>query len=826
MSKNNFMNTDILLQRDPFLYSSDCEELFYNSLREELIFHYEHNKMYRAFCEKKDFSPYSNFRLEDIPPISASVFKNLGERLSSVPSDDIRLKIYSSATSGIPSTVTIDKITSRRQSKAMIKVVQHFLGKGLKPFLIMDIDPRSGYSSNLGARFAAVSGYLKFSNKSGFFLSKKTDGSFYFNIEYIVNFLKEVGDQPVVLFGFTYILYSYLLKDISKYQIKIPLPKGSKIIHIGGWKKLESEKISKLDFNKKIASIFEINSYDIIDIYGFTEQMGLNYPDFEDGWKYTPLYSRVIVRDPVTHEVLPPGNEGVLEFLTPIPHSYPGNAILTDDLGIVKDDSEILGTLSKFKVTGRLKKAEVRGCGDILSQKLTFQNDNKNKVDIKKEKNILSMIMVSESDIEGDDEHKLRSIISYLNKSKDWIIKQPVEALIGLVSMVASSWLNNEQLNHLRTKGLIFASSWLDNNNLTKILELSLRGNIHYLDRFELFPNSNRHMLKANPKGLVCHWLAGNVQILGIFALVQSILSKNVNLLRVSSNDEGVFNSLLSTFKGKKYTTPDGYTIKGDDLLKTIAVIYYPHDVLSLGKIMSEEADVRIAWGGNEAISTVADFPSKIGAESIFFGPKLSFAVISSEALDSVESAKKIAKRLSVDISVFDQTGCASPHNLYIENKGKVSVDEFINLLDDEMKKTEKRIPKSKMSVEQISQIHSIRGVYDFKGKVIGPNSMSYTLLKDDANSLEICSPVYSRVMFIHSVESIFDCLKNVNNGIQTIGLAASGKKAEIFAEKASLLGVERFPKIGRMLNFEMPWDGVFLLDRLVRWNTLGGPLV
>ena len=49
--------------------------------------------------------------------------------------------------------------------------------------------------------------------------------------------------------------------------------------------------------------------------------------------------------------------------------------------------------------------------------------------------------------------------------------------------------------------------------------------------------------------------------------------------------------------------------------------------------------------------------------------------------------------------------------------------------------------------------------------------------------------------------------------------------KAIDFANKATMAGVARCPLIGRMLNFEMPWDGLFLIDRLVRWNTLGGPL-
>jgi hypothetical protein len=29
------------------------------------------------------------------------------------------------------------------------------------------------------------------------------------------------------------------------------------------------------------------------------------------------------------------GQEGRLEFVTPVPHSYPGNAVLTDDLGVI-----------------------------------------------------------------------------------------------------------------------------------------------------------------------------------------------------------------------------------------------------------------------------------------------------------------------------------------------------------------------------------------------------------------------------------------------------------------------------------------------------------
>ena len=71
----------------------------------------------------------------------------------------------------------------------------------------------------------------------------------------------------------------------------------------------------------------------------------------------------------------------------------------------------------------------------------------------------------------------------------------------------------------MKDKGLFFLSSWCSTKHLYEIAELGLRGNLNYMDDFYPFPNSDKHYLKANPRGLVCHWMAGNVQILGLFAL-------------------------------------------------------------------------------------------------------------------------------------------------------------------------------------------------------------------------------------------------------------------------------------------------------------------
>lgn len=815
---------DELLALDAYEDGDSSDELFMNALQEELIFHYENNQMYHQFCIRKGFNPNNKIlSLADIPPVSVAVFKQLGFKLASVPQKDLTLTLQSSATSGIPSTVLIDKITARCQSKAMIKVVSHFIGNKRKPFLVMDIDPRSTHRKLLGARFAAVTGYLKFASKVGYFLKANEKNVSYFDVDAIKNYLKEISqNEPVVVFGFTYILFQNVLPALKAVDLKLQLPKGSKIIHIGGWKKLESQKIGHEEFNNQLSECFGIKPTDVIDIYGFTEQMGLNYPDCKCGWKHTSSYSRVIVRDTITREILPAGKEGLLEFVTPIPHSYPGNVVLTDDIGIIDNDTCCNGLAgTRFRIVGRLKKAEVRGCGDILSEKLAFKTKTSSIDDV----GSTLEVQLYKGEVKGlDDLSQLKSIIEGLNASQKWLRLQPIEALIGLIDKASKKWMTDQRFAYLKNSGLLFLSNWCSESHLRQVAKDGLRGNMKYADQFMPFPDSNKHYLIANGRGLVCHWLAGNVQVLGFFALVQAIMTKNPNLLRVSGRDGGVFKSLLSVFEGLEYTSPDGYQIKGDDLLKTIAVIYFSHHAVKLGEEMSRSASVRIAWGGAEAVETVAAYPSSIGSETVVFGPKLSFSVIAKEELSSEHEAKKLARRLSVDVSVFDQAGCASPHNTYIERGGKISPERFCEILAESFQKTELQIPKPSISQEQVSQIHSARGIYDFKGKVWGSETMGWTILYDEFN--ELSQPVYSRTLMVHAIDHINETLENIETYIQSVGVAAPIDKAIDFATKATAKGVVRCPMIGRMLNFEMPWDGIILMDRLVKWNTLFGPMI
>jgi len=809
----NVSKTDALLEFHPYSYDVlQRKTLFNESLLEELTHHYKNNKYYRNFCERKGFNP-ENFSgdISDIPTVSVSVFKELGSLLGSVDADDIKISLQSSATSGVPSTVVLDKITSKRQSKAMIKVVQEFIGKERKHFIICDVKPKPENLKLMGARFAAIGGYVNFANSVEYILDVSEKNEFIFDADKLANHIASLDPEvPIVIFGFTYLLFAQIIKPYTGSNLNFKLPKGSKLIHIGGWKKLENEKVTREVFNEHTEKLFGIQKEHIIDIYGFTEQMGLNYPDCKCGYKHTSSYSEVIVRDPATRTVLPSGEEGVLEFISPIPHSYPGNVVLTDDTGVINEEPCEFGLQgTRFKILGRLKKAEIRGCGDILGSKMMSVNHANTK---SSNSDIRVIHHHKELDYDAKDNKVLEQIIYSLKQEQTWLRNQPIDALIGLIGQAASKWAEAKgELASLKDNGLGFLANWCSAEHLNRISTIGLRGNRFHSEQYLSLQGSRKEFIKANQRGLVCHWLAGNVQVLGMFALVQSILTKNVNLLKISSRDDGVFIKLLSAFKDIDFITRGGYRITGNDLLKTISIVYFEHTNTDSGKLMSKSANVRIAWGGREAVETVASYPKNYDTEDIIFGPKISFSVIANDVLVDDRAAKKLARKVAVDSSIFDQTGCASPHNLYIEEGGAISPLKFTEYLSTAMAKVALQIPKGETSVEQISSIHSIRGLYDFKGRVWGSSDSTWTVLFDEEKFLS--PPVYSRVITVHSVIHINEALAFVTDDIQTIGIAATGAKGLQFAERAAAAGVMRCPDLGKMLNFESPWDGIILMD-------------
>ncbi|MEY8215846.1 MAG: acyl-CoA reductase, partial [Colwellia sp.] len=760
-----------VLDAKPFELTQDVKPpIFYKNVLEELKHHYDNNKLYKKFCIKKNFNPYQFVgELSDLPYIPVHIFKALGHKLASVADKEIKIKLQSSATSGVPSTVLLDKITARRQVKAMARVMQTVLGSSRRPFCVMDLDPTGSNAANLGARSAAIKGYLNFSSTASYFIdSESANAPLEFLKEKFVAYLNQVkADEPMIIFGFTFVLYHTVFRQLKGEGITFSLPKNTKVIHIGGWKKLESEKVSKSQFNNDIASVLGIDSKNIIDVYGFTEQMGLNYPDCPHGWKHIHAYADVIIRNEQDLSLCNDGEQGLLEFISPLPHSYPGNVVLTDDLGVLESGSCKCGQQGKrFRVIGRAKKAEVRGCGDIMSEKVSAAMVKGKQLE-PVEHNLI--VHHAPAPLKSQDAlAQLDEIIDELSLSKNWLCEQPTEAIIGLLDLARQTWSSHPSLGAYRNNGLNFLISWCEPDRIRTLLDTALNGRRSHLDGFQVRSDIPGSSLRALPRGIVVHWLSGNVPLLGMFALLQSIVTKNVNILKVSADESQALPALLGCFKGLTYTTPGGYTILGDDLLKTMAVIYFDRNQHEIANKFSSCADVRIAWGGREAVEAVSLLPKKYTCQDILFGPKLSMMVVGNDALDTDKAIRKLIRRAATDASVFDQFACASPHTIFVEKGGEISPQEFAKRLSLAMDKALVRLPTNVPDTGQANKIRSKIAEYDFIGEVWSDNLLRWTVLFEE--DTQLVAPTYFRVITVKAVDNIFDVIPQVHEDIQTVG--------------------------------------------------------
>lgn len=322
----------------------------------ELLSLTEHHKAacspYRFFCD----SLFSNKPriLEQLPFIPVRAFKSFD--LKSVPSGDVVRVMSSSGTTGEnPSKIYLDKRTALLQSKELVNDFSEFIGESRIPFLIVS-DQVS--SVTYTAQDAAVNGFSIFAKDK---LHAHTRGT---NHDEVVGFLEANSNETLLIFGFTFQIWLWL-QQLVEQKMHLNLS-NSIVLHGGGWKKLESQAVSKTEFQTSIREI--IGAKRVHNYYGMIEQTGSVYFECESGFLHSPRSGLALARDPISLEPLPEGEKGVLQVFSTIQWSYPGHSVLTEDVGKILPPGECAcgRTTQRIEVSGRLNRAEVRGCSDAV----------------------------------------------------------------------------------------------------------------------------------------------------------------------------------------------------------------------------------------------------------------------------------------------------------------------------------------------------------------------------------------------------------------------------------------------------------------------------
>lgn len=342
--------------------ASEKQEALGFALAELTRWHQEQCAEYRRILELTDRASARIECLDDVPFVPVRLFKEL--ELLSVGRDKVFKTMTSSGTSGQNvSRIFLDRATAALQSKVLTSLMSDVLGKRRLPMLVIDspavLQDRQAFS----ARGAGILGFSIFGRDITYAL----DESMKLNLPEIEAFLQKHDSEPIFLFGFTFMIWKYFCQELHAHGIHLPIERGI-LLHGGGWKKLQDQAVSNERFRQVVAETTGIKL--VINYYGMVEQTGSIYLECEYGHLHAPIFSDIIIRDPIDFRPVDFGITGLIETLSLIPISYPGHALLTEDVGrIIGEDNCPCGRLGKyFLVTGRLPKAEVRGCSDTYEK--------------------------------------------------------------------------------------------------------------------------------------------------------------------------------------------------------------------------------------------------------------------------------------------------------------------------------------------------------------------------------------------------------------------------------------------------------------------------
>ncbi len=419
----------------------------------------------------------------------------------------------------------------------------------------------------------------------------------------------------------------------------------------------------------------------------------------------------------------------------------------------------------------------------------------------------LAKLLISNGKLVNSETQDIEQNVKFATESREWLHKQKIDDILEYVDLVGKYWSENFQQkigansNHVK--------NFLSKDFLGKKLDIALHGNRYSLDEFVDLDDPSL-LFHAQPRGISCHWIAGNVDILGIFSVIQALVTKNISIIKTPANYELLVEMLMSL---EKINTE---SISGKEILKCFEVMYVEKSDIKNQEILSNSANIRIAWGGHDAVESILSLPKNVFTEDIIYGPKYSYAIIDEESIK--RDKKIISQKIALDVSTFDQYACSSPHTVFVKTKDKELISEFSRSLAQAMEDVERiMLPKAKETEEKSKEIISTRSEYEIKGKVISSKNLNWTVIVSEDEGF--AEPTFSRVIHVRPFTENNMVLKD-NRKIQSIGISVDNNERFELIDKITFLGGDRCPSLGKMSFFDSPWDGMFGMDRMVRWIT------
>lgn len=367
-------------------------------------------------------------------------------------------------------------------------------------------------------------------------------------------------------------------------------------------------------------------------------------------------------------------------------------------------------------------------------------------------------------------------------------------------------------------EGLSTISEILTQDHLISRLEADL-GDIGYLDEFTYNP-AFKGMVKAEPFGIISHVSAGNVFVGAVDTLVQGLITKNINILKMSSADPLFPLIFAEVLKSVDY--------KGI-LATSFALVPFKGGDKDVEAVVKKNSDVLVVYGGEDTVKAYREgtgFHTKI----IEYGPKYSLSIMSEECLND-DNMDAVAEDMARDFTMWEQSACSSPHAVFIDSPEKAK--KFVASLSKGLEYWSKKIPHSNIPDNEAVEILRTRELTRVdqalgEAELIIPaiDNQDWTIILQKKCEFKV-SPHHRTAYVIvspnHKVDTI-NALKSYGQFIQSIAILMPTRDKLEMSDILVGMGADRITEIGMMARRKhgTPHDGTRGTSELVRWVSIG----
>lgn len=315
------------------IFSISSEENFEHLALEVFNFQYQHNPVYKKFCQLLKISPEEVNGILQIPFLPIEFFKTKTVISGNAPVETI---FTSSGTTGSStsqhyvSDLTLYEESFSKCFHSIYGDPKEYAVLALLPSYLERQDSSLIYMAN---HFIQNSPYPE----SGFYLNNLEE------LKFAIESLEERGHKTLLLgvsFG--------LLDLVEKYQFQL---KNTIVMETGGMKGRRREMIRE-ELHQILKNGFGINK--IHSEYGMTELLSQAYSAGSGSFS-CPAWMKMLIRDPEdAFTFLPAGKTGGINVID-LANLYSCSFIATQDLGKVDNKGHI-------EILGRFDNSDIRGC--------------------------------------------------------------------------------------------------------------------------------------------------------------------------------------------------------------------------------------------------------------------------------------------------------------------------------------------------------------------------------------------------------------------------------------------------------------------------------